>query len=185
MAPTRVANAATAAPSPSTSRSWTWTAETRSPVQRKSRAAGSRSGHRPCRAEPGCQRGRVCSSAMRGRLRLGTLAFLIALSVSIGLLVQRGWPKTANGGLPQTLEGLRGPPVPVFVVVPQQPRDTTGTLEPDGYTYTIVRGDSLVVRGRRTGLPDEPPRLSAQGQVSWTKSGATYTITAESDLRDG
>ena len=122
---------------------------------------------------------------MRGRLRLGTLAFLIALSVSIGLLVQRGWPKTANGGLRQTLEGLRGSPVPVFVVVPQQPRDTTSTLETDGYTYTIVRGDSLVVRGRRTGLPDEPPRLSAQGQVSWTKSGATYTITAESDLRDG
>jgi hypothetical protein len=117
--------------------------------------------------------------------RLSTLGFLLVLTLSIGLLVQRGWPKTANAGLRQTLDRLRGSSVPVLVVVPQQPRETSSSLEPDGYTYTIVRGDPLIVRGRRSGLPDSAPALSGPGQLTWSQGGATYTITAESDLRDG
>jgi hypothetical protein len=117
--------------------------------------------------------------------RLTAVVFLLALALTIGLLVRRGWPGTANAGLRQSLDRLRQSPVPVLVVVPQQARETTSALEPDGYSYTIVRGDPLIVRGRRTGLPDAPPAVAEPGQLSWTRGGVTYTITAESDLREG
>jgi len=123
---------------------------------------------------------------MRRRLiSPASIIFLVVLSVGIGLLVQHAWPRTANASMRQTLDRLRGSPVPVYVIVPQQPRVTNSTLEPDGYSYTIVRGDPLIVRGRRTGLPDAPPAPSGAGQLTWTQNGATYTITAESDLREG
>ena len=117
--------------------------------------------------------------------RLSTLGVVFVLAVGIGLLVQRGWPNTANGEMRQTLDRLRGSPVPVLVVIPQQPRETTSSLEADGYTYTIVRGDPLIVRGRRSDLPDAAPALSGPGELTWTQGGATYTITAASDLKDG
>jgi hypothetical protein len=117
--------------------------------------------------------------------RLSLLGVLLVLAISIGLLVQHAWPQPANAGLRQSLDRLRGSPVPVFVVVPQQPRETNSTVEPDGYTYTIVRGDPLIVQGRRSGLPDAPPALSSPGHLTWSQGGVTYTITAESDLRDG
>jgi hypothetical protein len=117
--------------------------------------------------------------------RLSAFVVLLVLGVGIGLLVQRAWPQPANPGLRETLDRLRGSPVPVFVVVPQQPRETKSTVEPDGFTYTIVRGDPLIVHGRRSGAPDAPPALSGPGQVSWSQGGATYTITAQSDLKDG
>jgi hypothetical protein len=117
--------------------------------------------------------------------RLGTLSVLVVLAAGIAVLVQRGWPNTANAGMRQTLDRLRGSPVPVLVVIPHQPRETNSSLEPDGYTYTIVRGDPLIVRGRRSGLPDAAPALSGPGQLTWTQDGATYTITAQSDLHDG
>ena len=107
------------------------------------------------------------------------------MALSIGLLVQRAWPQPANAGLRQSLDRLRGSPVPVYVVVPQQPREISSSVESDGYTYTIVRGDPLIVRGRKSGLPDSAPVLSAPGEVTWTQGGATYTITAQSDLKDG
>ena len=117
--------------------------------------------------------------------RLTSFVVLLVLALGIGLLVQRAWPQPANAGLRQSLDRLRGAPVPVFVVVPQQPREINSTLEPDGYTYTIVRGDPLIVQGRRSGLPGAPPTLSRPGQLTWSQGGVTYTITAESDLRDG
>jgi hypothetical protein len=117
--------------------------------------------------------------------RLSAFGVLLVLAVGIGLMVQRAWPQPANGGLRESLDRLRGSPVPVFVVVPQQPRETKSTLEPDGYTYTIVRGDPLIVHGRRSGLPDAPPALSSPGELTWSQGGVTYTITAQSDLHDG
>lgn len=117
--------------------------------------------------------------------RLSAFGVLLVLAVAIALLVQHAWPQPANGGLRQSLDRLRGSPVPVFVVVPQQPRETNSTLEPDGYTYTIVRGDPLIVSGRRSGAPDAAPALSSPGHLTWSQGGVTYTITAESDLRDG
>jgi hypothetical protein len=117
--------------------------------------------------------------------RLTALGGLLLLALAIGLLVQRAWPQPGNAGLRQSLDGLRGSSVPVYVVVPQQPRETHSTLEPDGYTYTIVRGDPLIVRGRRSGAPDAAPALAGRGQLTWSQAGVTYTITAESDLRDG
>ena len=116
---------------------------------------------------------------------LGTLAFLLLLGIAIGLLVRNGWPATANASMRQTLDRLRAARVPVYVVIPQQPRDTLSTVEPDAYSYALVRGDPLIVRGRRTGQPDSPPTPSSPGQLTWTRNGVTYTITAESDLREG
>src|SRR5690349_5676473 len=117
--------------------------------------------------------------------RLSVIAVLLILALATGVLVQRAWPQPGNAGLRQTLDTLRGSPVPVFVVVPQQPRETHGSVEPDGFTYTIVRGDPLIVRGRRSGAPDAAPARSGSGQLTWSQGGVTYTITAESDLRDG
>jgi hypothetical protein len=123
---------------------------------------------------------------MRRRLiHPASLIGLVLLALAVGMLVQRAWPKTANAPMRQTLDRLRGSSVPVFVIIPQQPRDLTSSLEPDGYTYTIVRGDPLIVQGRRTGQPDAPPARSGPGQLRWTQAGTTYTITAESDLREG
>ena len=121
----------------------------------------------------------------RRTVRVGTVVFLLALSLAIGVLVRRGWPLTANASMYETLDRLRASPVPVFVVIPQQPRETHSTVEPDGFSYTIVRGDPLIVRGRRTAEPDAPPTLSSPGRLTWSNGGVTYTITAESDLKDG
>ncbi|HYY88977.1 MAG TPA: hypothetical protein VFA49_09285 [Chloroflexota bacterium] len=121
----------------------------------------------------------------RRTVRVGTVVFLLALSLAIGVLVRRGWPLTANASMYETLDRLRASRVPVFVVIPQQPRETHSTVEPDGFSYTIVRGDPLIVRGRRTAVPDTPATLSSPGRLTWSNGGVTYTITAESDLKDG
>jgi hypothetical protein len=118
-------------------------------------------------------------------VQVGTILVLLILAVGIAVLVRRGWPLTANAQMYETLDRLRGSPVPVYVVIPQQPRELKSTVESDGFTYTIVRGDPLIIRGRRTGQPDAPATPSSPGQLTWSIGGVTYTITAESDLKDG
>ncbi len=110
---------------------------------------------------------------------LRALVPLLVVAASLGLLAPRAWPATANPALRATLDTLRAAPVPVLVVLPQEPRETRAQVLGDGYTYTIVRPDSppLVLRGTRMpGAATSEPRVG-NGELRWTTDGTAYTVT--------